>query len=411
MTRRVLVTGIGLVTPIGIGLEAFARGLREGADGVGPVTLFDASMFPTQVAAEVRDWRPADHVDDSKTLRRLDRFAQFALVAAELALRNAGVAAGGLDPDRTAVIVGSGIGGAATIQEQDAILREKGPGRVSPFLVPMVMANMAAAAIAIRRGFRGPIDASSTACASGAHALGRAFRLVRDGEADAAVAGGAEATVNPLPFAGFCAARAMSTRREEASCPFDRRRDGFVMGEGAGIFVLEAEEAARARGARARCAIVGYGASSDGHHVTSPPPDGAGALAAMRAALRDAGADVAAIDLVSAHATSTPGGDAAEAAALRALLGDRVGSVPVTATKSQVGHMIGAAGPVAAAAAAVAIEEGFIPPVLHYAEPDPEILLDVAPVARSARPRLALANAFGFGGTNASLVLAEATTR
>ncbi len=405
--RRVFVTGVGLVTPLGIGEEMFWR-LVRGESGVGRISRFDPSPFPVQIAAEVNQDLTAwlDH----RTLRHMDRFVQLSLVAAELARKDAGLEGGDLRD--AGVVMGTGIGGLATLEAQHQVLLEKGPGRVSPFTVPAMIPNMAAGQVAIALGAMGPNMCVVTACASGAHAIGEAFRLVAAGEAEVCFAGGSEASITPLSLASFCNMRALSTRNDDparASRPFDRARDGFVMGEGAGILLLESEEHARARSARIYAEVLGYGASADAHHLTAPHPEGTGAARAMQRALQDAGVSPEEVDHINAHATGTPLGDVAEAKAILAVFGDRAEKIPVTAPKGALGHLLGAAGAVETAVTVFSIVTGLIPPTLNCEEKDPDCPLDVVVgEPRACEVRVAVNNSFGFGGQNASLVLGRA---
>lgn len=408
MTARVVVTGIGVVTPLGRGAGAVFDALVAGASGIGPVTRFDASAHRSRVAGEVRDLDPVEAgVMSAAEMRSFDRFEQFALVAAHDAVADAGL---GSEPlgDRAGVYLGVGIGGIETIERNAEVMQKRGPGRVSPYFVPAAIANLAPSLVSMRFGARGPCIATVTACASGAHAIGEALWAIRSGRIDLALAGGAEAAVTPLTFAGFAAMRALSERNDDprrASRPFDRGRDGFVIGEGAGVLVLESAERAARRGARVYAVLAGYGATADAHHITQPDPEAAGMAASMAAALADAGVGAADVGYVNAHATSTPLGDRLEAKAIRDVFGARAPAV--SSTKGAVGHLLGAAGAVEAAFAVLALLRGVLPPTLNQEDPDPEIDLDVVP--NEARPftgRFAMSNAFGFGGTNSSLVFA-----
>jgi 3-oxoacyl-[acyl-carrier-protein] synthase II len=406
--RRVVVTGLGAVTPLGGDAASSWEAALAGRSGVGPVTRFAAGAQPVRIAAEVR--APLDTSPiPPKDLRRLDRFALFAALAADEALRDAGLARDAAEPDeRFGVSIGSGIGGVETLLENHRQLLA-GERRLSPFFIPMTIANMAAGYVAIRFGLRGPNLCTTTACSSGAHAIGEAVRLVERGDADAMLAGGSEAVVVELVMAGFAALRALSTRNDEperASRPFDLDRDGFVVGEGAALVVLEALDHARARGARPRAELVGYAAGADAGHVAAPDESGDGAARCMRAALADAGTLPAELGYVNAHATATPAGDLAEARAIRRVLGPAAEHVPVSATKSMTGHLLGAAGALEALFCVRALETGWLPPTTNLDRPDPECALDhVAHKARHAPARIALSNSFGFGGTNATLVL------
>ncbi|MFA5974630.1 MAG: beta-ketoacyl-ACP synthase II [Elusimicrobiota bacterium] len=408
MKRRVVITGLGVVTPIGIGKNDFWDSLRNGRSGASRLTSFDASQYTSQIAAEIKNFQPEDFIE-KKNIKRMDRFTQFACAAADLAIRDAGLDKAKLDMDRVGSIVGSGIGGIATIEEEYTVLRERGPRRVSPFLIPRLIINMAPGEIAIRWGFTGPNYAVSSACASASHAIGDAMRLLRYGDADVMVAGGSEASVTPLSFAGFCSARALSTRNdapEKASRPFDKDRDGFVMGEGSGIVVLETLEHAQARGAHVYAELVGYGATDDAYHITSPDPEGTSAVKAMRLALQDAETPLTDVQYVNAHGTSTSLNDKTETKALKALFGDHARKLAISSTKSMTGHLLGAAGAVELAATVLSIQNKLIHPTVNYETPDPECDLDYVP--NKARPmdlRCALSNSLGFGGHNAALVV------
>lgn len=405
---RVVITGMGVVTPVGIGLEPFWTSLLEGRSGVGPLQRFDASDYPAKIGAEVEEFEPTLWLD-RKEARHMDRFAQFAAAATFMAIEDAGLDLARCDRDRLGVVMGTGIGGMQTFDEQFRVLVEKGPGRVSPFFVPMMIANMAAGQIAILTGARGPNTTLVTACASSANAIGEALRIIQRGEADAMLTGGSEAAFVPITFAGFCAMKALSTRNEEparASRPFDAARDGFVLGEGGGALVLESLEHAQARGARIYAELCGYGMSADAYHITAPSPNGEGAALAMQKCLADAGAQPSDVDYVNAHATGTPTGDREEAAALRTVFGPHIGRLAVSSTKSMTGHLLGAAGAVELIASTLAIHRGVIPPTINYETPDPECDLDCVPNrARPAPVATALSNSFGFGGQNACLLV------
>ncbi len=407
MRERVVVTGMGVVSPVGTGLEAFWSALVAGRSGIGPITRFDASEFATRIAGEVRDFDPTRYLD-KKEARRMDRFTQFAVAAAGMALEDAGLGTGGLDRDRVAVILGCGIGGIETLEDQARVLVNRGPGRISPFFVPMMIPNMAAGQIAITFGFRGPNVTTVTACASGANAIGDAFKMIQRGQVDVAVTGGTEAPITPLSVAGFCAMKALSTRNgepERACRPFDAGRDGFVMSEGAAVLVLEGLSHARRRGARIYAEVLGYGSSCDAYHITAPDPEGAGAALAMAAALADAGLGPQDIDYINAHGTSTPLNDRLESLAIKQVFGSRAYRIPVSSTKSMIGHLLGAAGAIEAVATILTMVRGVIPPTINYEEPDPECDLDYVPnVARPARVDRALSNSLGFGGHNVTLV-------
>jgi 3-oxoacyl-[acyl-carrier-protein] synthase II len=408
MRKRVALTGIGVITPIGIGKEAFWTGLMEGRSGVRRITSFDPSTYDTQIAGEVVDFDPGSFMD-RKEVRRNDRFVQFAVAAARLALDDAGFAITPHNAERVGVIIGSGIGGAKTWEEQHQVLLERGPGRVSAFFVPMIIVNMASGIVSILEGAKGPNLSIVSACATGGHAIGDALRAIQHDEAEAMICGGSEAALTPLSLAGFCTMKAMSTRNdapEKASRPFDANRDGFVMGEGAGIVLLEEWESAERRRARIYAEVVGYGTSADAYHITQPDPEGDGAARAMRLALRDAGLEPAQVDYINAHGTSTPYNDRLETLAIKRVWGEDARRVPVSSTKSMTSHLLGAAGGVEAITCALAIERGMLPPTINYEVPDPECDLDYVPnTARPARVGVAMSNAFGFGGHNAILVL------
>ncbi|HWO70543.1 MAG TPA: beta-ketoacyl-ACP synthase II [Actinomycetota bacterium] len=400
--RRVVVTGIGPVTPVGIGVEEFWEGLVSGRNGIRTISRFDPSDLPVKVAGEVDGFDPARFLDP-KEVRRTDRFSHYALAAAQLAWDDAGGPE--VVPERGGAIIATGIGGIETLLQQHLVMLEKGPGRVSPFMVPALMANAAAGHVAMRFGLTGPNYATVSACSSSNHAIGEAMRYIREGALDLCVAGGSEAATLPLTVAAFSQMTALSKNPdpERASRPFDAGRDGFVLAEGACCLVLEAEEHARARGARIYCEVAGYGASDDAFHITAPDPKGSGAALSMLWALRDAGEEPSAVDYVNAHGTSTPLNDAAETAAIKAALGEEVAHrVAISSTKSMTGHMLGAAGAVEGAACVLAIARGVVPPTIHYETPDPECDLDYVPnEARRMEVRLALNNSFGFGGHNA----------
>jgi len=409
--RRVVVTGLGCVTPLGSDAETTWTAVTAGTSGVAALRSFDASELAVRIAAECDpDVEPRSMAP--KEARRLDRVTRLALVAAEEAVADAGLASGFLDAERTAVVIGTSIGGIGTLLDGHDKLRDAGPRRVSPFVVPMCLPNMTAGFVSMHWQLRGPIACPVGACASGAQALAAAARMIERGDADAAIAGGTEAAILPLVVAGFASMRALSTRNGEparASRPFDRARDGFVIGEGAAIVVLEAEETARARGARVHARWLGAGEAADASHPASPPEDGHGARLAIERALADADLPPSAVDCVSAHATGTPAGDRAEVVALRAVFGAHLDRIPVSATKSSTGHLLGAAGALAAILSVRALETGLLPPTTNLDDPDADCALDH--VAHKARPhpaRIALVNAFGFGGVNASILLGRA---
>ena len=406
--RRVVVTGIGPVTPVGTGRQAFWDSLVAGRSGIGPVTRFDASELPVRIAGEVEDLDPTAFMD-RKGARRTDRFVHLAVAAARLAWDDAGTPRA--EPSRVAVVLSTGIGGLSTMIAQQTVLMEKGADRVSPFMVPALMPNAAAGQVAMDLGFTGPNTCITTACAAGAHAVGEGYRYVRDGLVDVCLAGGAEAVITPLAMAGFAKMQALSRNPEpeRASRPFDADRDGFVLSEAGCVLVLEDAERAAARGAAVYAELAGYGASADAFHITQPEPQGAGAVAAMEAALADGGIAPEEVDHINAHGTSTPLNDAAETKAIRKALGDHAGRVAVCSTKSMTGHTLGAAGAVEAAAAALAVHTGTVPPTINYETPDPDCDLDYVPnEARRMEVRVALSNSFGFGGQNAVVALRRA---
>ncbi|MFF2889738.1 beta-ketoacyl-ACP synthase II [Paenibacillus sp. NPDC057967] len=406
--ERVVITGMGVLSPLGNDVEAFWQRLIRGESGIGIIDAFDTSRHKTKIAGLVKGF-DAEERFGRKEARRMDRFTQFALAAAEEAIIDSGLDLGAADKERIGVYVGSGIGGIGTLLDQTKVLAERGPERVSPTLVPMLISNMAAATISIHYGLTGPTLSPVTACSIGNTAIGEAWRLIRSGEADAVVAGGAEAAISDISLASFGNATSLSTRNDDptrASRPFDAGRDGFVMGEGAGIVVLESLSHALRRGARIHAEVIGYGASSDAYHMVATHPEGAGAYLAMRQALRSAGLQPEDIDVISAHATSTELGDRSETAAIKRLFGERARSIPVTAIKSMIGHMFGAAGGAEAIALVKSLQEGIIPPTINQETPDPDCDLDYVPnVARQASLTVGLSNSFGFGGHNAVIAL------
>jgi 3-oxoacyl-[acyl-carrier-protein] synthase II len=406
--RRVVVTGLGLVSPLAIGTEETWKGLLEGRSGAAPITLFDASQHSTHFACEVKGFDPLRFID-KKDVKKVDRFIQFAIAAAELALEDSALPITAELAPRVGVYIGSGIGGFATIEREHSELLKGGPRRVSPFFIPAAIVNLASGWVSIRSGAKGPNSATATACTSGAHAVGDSFRLIQRGDADAMIAGGSEAAITPLGVAGFCSMRALSTRNdapEKASRPFDKDRDGFVIGEGSGILVLEELELARSRGAKIYAELVGYGMSGDAFHISAPCEDGDGAIRVMRATLADAGVAPELVDYVNVHGTSTPRGDAVETIACKAVFGDHARKLALSSTKSMTGHLLGASGGLEAGIAALALRDQVIPPTINHDTPDPECDLDCVPnQARKATLRYALSNTFGFGGTNGALLL------
>ena len=402
---RVVVTGLGAVAPNGIGIEKFWDNLVHGVSGVAPITRFDASKHDVRIAGEVKEFDPLQWIE-KKEVRKMDLFIQYAIAAAQMAYDDAGLAVTDDDRDRMGVFVGTGMGGIPALEESHKILLERGPGRVSAFFIPSIITNLGSGQISMRFGLKGPNLCVCTACATGNHALGESFRIIQHGEADVMIAGGSEAVITPLTIAGFAAMRALSTRNDEptrASRPFDKGRDGFVMGEGSGIMVLESLEHAQRRGATIYAEMVGYGMSADAYHITLPALDGA--VRSMRLALKDAKAAPADFDYVNAHGTSTPAGDINETNAIKEVFGEQARKLAVSSTKSMTGHLLGAAGGIESVVTVLTIAKGMIHPTINYETPDPECDLDCVPnTARKAEVRMALTNSFGFGGTNASLI-------
>ncbi len=405
--RRVVVTGLGTVTSLGHDANTFWANLVAGKSGVRRVSLFDPSAFASQIGAEVRDWEAAQHMDP-KEARRNDRYTHFGFVAARQAVGDSGLEMNREDGDRVGVIIGSGIGGMYTYESQLKVLAERGPRKVSPFTIPSLIGNMCAGLVAIELGARGPNFGVVSACATGTHALGEAAHAIRRGDADVMIAGGTEAAITPFAYAAFCSMKAMSTRNdapEKASRPFDQKRDGFIMGEGAGVVVLESFEHARARGARIYCELAGYAATSDAFHITQPDPEGKGLSLAMRRALASSGVSPDQIDYINAHGTSTPYNDKYETLAIKKVFGDHARKVAISSTKSMTGHLLGAAGGIESVICVKTIESQTIAPTINLDEPDPDCDLDYVPnVARGARVRVALSNNLGFGGQNAAIV-------
>jgi len=405
--HRVVVTGVGLVSPLGIGTEATWAALVAGRSGAAPITLFDASQHSTRFACEVKGFDPLRFVE-KKDVKKIDRFIQFAIAAAQFALEDSQLEITAELAPRVGVYIGSGIGGFATIEREHSELLKGGPRRISPFFIPAVIINLAAGWVSIRSGAKGPNSATATACTSGAHAVGDSFRLIQRGDAVAMIAGGSEAAITPLGVGGFCAMRALSTRNdapEKASRPFDKDRDGFVIGEGSGILVLEELEHARARGASIYAEIVGYGMSGDAFHISAPSEDGAGGVRVMRATLKDAGVAPEAVDYINVHGTSTPRGDVVEVIATKTVFGEHARTLALSSTKSMTGHLLGAAGGFEAGIAALALRHQLIPPTINVENQDPECDLDCVPnQARKTRLRYVLSNSFGFGGTNGALL-------
>src|SRR5687767_9686415 len=409
MRRRVVVTGFGCLTPVGNDVATTWRSLLAGESGAGPITKFNASTFPVRFAAEVKGFDPVLFMD-RKEAKRADHYTQYAVAAAVLAMQDAGFAEGnGYDPERTGVIIGSGIGGLRSFEEQHDVYKARGPDKISPFFIPMFIADIAAGIVSMRFNAKGPNYATVSACATSAHAIGDAFRTIQYGDADIVISGGAEATVTPMAIGGFANMKALSERNESpatASRPFDATRDGFVMGEGAAVVILEELEHAKARGAKIYAEIVGYGATGDAYHLTAPAPDGEGAQRAMLRALKDAKLAVSDIQYINAHGTSTPANDLNETKAIKAVFGASAKAINVSSTKSATGHMLGAAGAVEFIICAHVVSEGTIPPTINYETPDPELDLNYTPNKSAKRDvRAALSNSFGFGGHNVALAI------
>lgn len=407
--RRVVITGLGLITPLGMGVMPSWENLVKGKSGIGKITYFDTSHFQTQIAGEVKGFNPENYIE-SKEVKKMDRFIHFAIAATQTALDDAGLKITDSNAEKIGVIIGSGMGGLPSIEHYHSILLEKGPRRISPFFIPMVVINLASGQISIRFGVKGPNSAVSTACATGSHSIGDAFKIIQRGDADAMIAGGAEAVITPMGIGGFNAMKALSTRNnepEKASRPFDIDRDGFVMGEGAGILILESLESALQRGSRIYAEIIGYGMTADAYHMTAPSPGGEGAARCMTMALRDGGVSPSDVDYINAHGTSTKHGDELESNAIKTVFGERTYKIAISSTKSMTGHLLGAAGGVEAALAILSIYHDIILPTINLDNPDPEcdVNLDYVPhKARKMTVNCALSNSFGFGGTNACLL-------
>lgn len=410
--RRVVITGVGMITPLGVGTDETWQGLLAGRSGINKISRFDAAAFPTQIAGEVVGFNPEDYIE-LKEIKKMDRFIHFALAATAIAIKDSGLQITDDNAERTGVIVGSGMGGLHAIEYYHSVYLEKGPKRISPFFIPMLIVNLAAGQISIRFGAKGPNSAVATACATGSHSIGDAFKIIQRGDADAMIAGGTEAVITPLGIGGFNAMKALSTRNhepEKASRPFDIDRDGFIMGEGAGIVILESFESAADRGARIYAELSGYGMTADAYHITSPSPGGEGAARCMELALRDAGIQPSDIDYINAHGTSTKYGDELESSAIKTVFKEHAYKLCVSSTKSMTGHLLGAAGGVEAVITALCIYHGDVPPTINLDTPDPECDLDYVPhKSRKMSVDHALTNSFGFGGTNACLVFKKCT--
>ncbi|WP_239617095.1 beta-ketoacyl-ACP synthase II [Cohnella mopanensis] len=407
MTQRVVVTGMGVVTSLGSDLPTFWNNLLNGKSGISLIEAFDTTEYTTKIAAEIKNFDPSLYID-KKESRKMDRFVQFGVVASKLALEDAKLVIGeNADAERVGVVVGSGIGGLGTWEDQHTLLMEKGPRRVSPFFIPMMIANMASGQVSMSTGAKGPNSAAVSACATGTHSIGDSYKMIQRGDADVMICGGAEATIRPIGMAGFCAMRAMSTRNDEpekASRPFDVDRDGFVMGEGAGVLILESLEHAQQRGAHIYAEIIGYGMSGDAHHMTDPDPDGAARC--MKKALKDAGIEPETVNYINAHGTSTGIGDKSESTAIKKAFGDHAYKLAVSSTKSMTGHLLGAAGGVEAVILGLTLQNGIIPPTANLDNQDPELDLDYVPnKPREADVQVALSNSFGFGGHNATIIM------
>lgn len=407
MKRRVVITGAGVVSSLGFGLDQFWGSIKEGRNGISEITRIDVSEMSTKVGAEIKDFDPTQFID-KKEARRMDRYNQFAMAASKLAVENAKLDLDSLDKDRCGVIVGSGIGGIGTFEEQHSVLISKGPGRVSPFFIPMMISNMASGRIAIQYGFMGFNECVVTACATSNNAIGDSFKVIQRGDADLMLSGGAEASLTPISFAGFCNMGAMSKNPDPATAsrPFDKDRDGFVMGEGAGILVLEELEHALNRGANILAEVVGYGCTCDAYHITAPHPEGVGGIKSMQMAIKDAGIKPEEVGYVNAHGTSTPLNDPSEVKVIKAVFGSHAANIAMSSTKSMTGHLLGAAGAIEAVVTAMAIHDSFLPPTINVQNQDPECDIDCVPnKGREGSIKYALSNALGFGGHNATICL------
>jgi len=407
LERRVVVTGIGLITPVAIGTEESWRAICQGKSGVGPITRFDASEYYTRIAAEVKGFDPLQWIE-KRELRKMDTFIHYALAASAMALEDSGLKIDHRNAPQVGVYIGSGIGGLPSIERQHKILLESGPRRISPFFIPGLVVNLASGQVSIRHGAKGPNSAVCTACSTGSHAIGDSFRIIARGDAEAMITGGTESVITPLAIGGFNAMRAISTRNdqpEKASRPFDKNRDGFVVGEGAGILILESLEHAQGRGANIYAEVVGYGMSGDAFHISAPSVDGDGPIRVMQNTLKDAHIEPSCIEYINAHGTATPSGDVAETLAIKKVFGEYAQKVAISSTKSMIGHLLGAAGGVEAGISILAIRDQIIPPTINYETPDPDCDLDYVPnKARKATINYVLSNSFGFGGTNAALI-------
>jgi 3-oxoacyl-[acyl-carrier-protein] synthase II len=406
--NRVVVTGMGVISPVGNSLEEFWKNLKDGVSGIDRVSRFDPSQFSSQIVGEVKGFDASKYME-KKEARRMDLVQQYAVASALQAFEQSGLGSDSLDPEKAGVVVGSGIGGIETFEKQHAILLNQGPNRVSPFFIPMMIIDLCAGLISMRFNFKGPNYATVSACSSGAHAIADAFKIIQRGEADVMITGGTEASITPVSLAGFCSARALSTRNDQpqkASRPFDKERDGFVMSEGAGTLILESLDHAQRRGAKIFAEVVGVGSTADAYHITAPAPGGEGAIRAMRLALKDAGVDTDSVDYINAHGTSTDLNDSTETQAIKAVFGERAARIPVNSTKSMIGHLLGAGGAAELVATIKSIEEGILHPTINYEFPDPECDLDYVPNRmRKADLDVALSNSFGFGGHNITVAV------
>lgn len=407
MKRRIAVTGVGIISPLGTGIEKNWKAITQGKSGIRRIAKFDASNFPVQIAGEVPDFNPEEFIE-KKEIKKMDTFIHYALAASIMAAKDAGLEVTPENAERVGVYIGSGIGGLPAIEHWYTVLKEKGPDRITPFFIPMVIINLASGQVSIELGAKGPNSSAVTACATGNNSIGDAFKIIERGDADVMIAGGTESVITPLCVAGFSAMKALSTRNhapEKASRPFDKDRDGFILGEGAGILVLEEMEFAKKRRARIYAEIVGYGMTADAFHMTTPAPEGEGAVRCMNMALRSAEVNFEDVDYINAHGTSTPVGDAAETMAIKRVFRERAKRLAISSTKSMTGHLLGAAGGIEAVITVLSIYNGIIPPTINYETPDPECDLDYVPnKAREKKINVAMSNSFGFGGTNASLV-------
>jgi 3-oxoacyl-[acyl-carrier-protein] synthase II len=405
--RRVVVTGLGLITPLGIGVEASWKSALEGRSGICPITQFDASQMPVRIAGEVKGFDPAPYIE-AKEIKKMDRFIHFAVAAATMAVEDSGLKITDENAERVGVIIGAGMGGLPAIEHYHKIYLEKGYRRISPFFIPMLIINLASGNVSIKFGAKGPNSAAVTACATGSHSIGDSFKIIQRGDADVMIAGGTESVITPLGVGGFAVMKALSTRNDEpekASRPFDAGRDGFVMGEGSGVIILESLESALSRGAKIYAEIIGYGMSSDAYHITTPAPEGEGAARCMKAALKDAGIEPKMVNYINAHGTSTKYGDELETAAIKTVFGEHAYKLCVSSTKSMTGHLLGAAGGVEAIFSVLSIHNNIVPPTINLEDPDPECDLDYAPnKAKQMDVECAMSNSFGFGGTNACLL-------